>query len=818
MIKNIRQLTFLLFILLYFVSVWTVSAQQKKSTNTKTANSSKNKGSNKVSEQHLISKEELDDYKKRVASLVSFLQFALNTVGSDSTDPEDKEIIISRSYLKFFTSNKVQVEDDLDEHRLVKTYKPIQSYLQDVDFFFKHVQFELNIEEIIPFFDNVENPYFKVGLTRYIKGKSTNGDTIFNGKKRYIEINVDLKKKDIKIASIYTTPLNEEDDQLTWWNGLNADWKTIFKKEMGGLDTLNLGQIKRLQITQELNLSGNNSILDLYPLNRLGALKILNLSNINIYDLMPLRNLSNLEYLNLDGTLIKNFSDLKYATNLKELSFNNTKLDSTIDISKFTKLEKIFFSKSGIADLSFLKNALALKYIEANNNSIKNLSPLGKLIALEQLNISFNPVSDIEPIGKLPQLQLLNLSSTLIAHINVLEDLKNLKKLYINNTKVQTLAPINSSTQIEKIYCDNTEISKEESMQFINTHPGTLVIFESGHLLSWWQSLPEYWKLIFRKYVKMDTTPSLDQLARLVNETEIDITDNKEVSTLEPLKAFYNLKLLKIKSTGVSNLDPIKDCVHLETLDITDTKIASLSPINNIRNIKKIYCEKTSLDSSAINTFRDLRRNCIVIYRTKSLRNWWIDVPDAWRSVFSKYVHFDKSPTDEELHTIIGLDSLTVIDNSATSSLVPIQKMDRIKKLSLINCRISDLLPLQNSFTLVHLDLSKNPVKDLTPLTKLVDLTKLILENTGVSDLEVLAALPNVEVLNLAGTQVKELDDIEKYVNLKQLDISSTSISSLKPIENNLSLRLLNCYNTKISEKKVAKYKTQNPKCEVVFY
>ena len=817
MIELLKNQIFLLFVV-GLLCITSVNAQQKKANATKQNSAQKKSVPEKAQEQTLVTPEELVDYKKKVLNLVSFLEFVLNTIGNDSTAAEDKEIIISRSYLKFFSSSSVQIEDDLDEHRLVKTYKPVQSYLQDVDYFFKYAYFELNVEEVTPFFDNVAQPYFKVALTRYIKGKNADGDTVFNSKKRFIEINLDVKQKDIKIASIYTTPLNEEEDQLTWWNSLSTSWKSVFKKEMGGADSLNLGQIKRLQNTQEINLTGNKEIIDLSPLNRIVALKVLNITNTNIYDLTPLRNLTNLETLIVDGTLVKNFDILKYSVNLKNLSFNNTKVDSVIDISKFAKLEQLSCAKSGITKLDFLFPSSTLKIVDVSNNAIKNVKPLSKLMALEQLNLSFTQVQDLEVLASLVELQTLNISNTQVLHLTHLDGLKKLKKIHFNNTKIQTLAPLQANTGIEKIYCDNTDISKEEVLQFMATHAGSLVVFESGQLSSWWKGLSEPWKVVFKNYIKLDTLPSLDQLARLVNETEIDISGNDEINNLEPLKVFYNLKTLKLKSCKVVSLEPIKDCKHLQILDISDNQIKSLQAIKGIENIQRIYCENTALDSADINGFRNHRPSCVVVYKTALLRNWWIDVSDAWRLVFKRFIPYENSPTDEQLHVMIALDSIYTSDNAGINTLLPIQKMDRIKTLTLINCRISDLSPIKTVATILHLDCSKNPLKDLLPLTGLINLQKLILENTGVSDLEPLATMPNIEYLNLAGTQVKELDDIEKYVFLKQLDISSTAISSLKPVENNTTLRLLKCYNTKLSEKKIAKFKTINPKCEVVFY
>ena len=86
--------------------------------------------------------------EQKVKDLVAFLQFLLNTLGSNSTSARDKEVVIAESYDKIFKDGKVQIEDDLDEERKVITNKDVVAYLKDVDFFFQNVKFELIIEGI----------------------------------------------------------------------------------------------------------------------------------------------------------------------------------------------------------------------------------------------------------------------------------------------------------------------------------------------------------------------------------------------------------------------------------------------------------------------------------------------------------------------------------------------------------------------------------------------------------------------------------------------------------------------------------------------
>ena len=86
--------------------------------------------------------QQIENYREQIRRLMGFLEFSLNTLGSSETSTREKEIIINESYLKAFLNDKVQIEDDLDENREILTYKDVQAYLKDVDFFFKEATFQ----------------------------------------------------------------------------------------------------------------------------------------------------------------------------------------------------------------------------------------------------------------------------------------------------------------------------------------------------------------------------------------------------------------------------------------------------------------------------------------------------------------------------------------------------------------------------------------------------------------------------------------------------------------------------------------------------
>jgi hypothetical protein len=91
---------------------------------------------------------QVENYQEQVKRLMGFLEFSINTLGDPETSTREKEVIINESYLKAFLNDKVQIEDDLDENREMVTHKDVQAYLKDVDFFFKNVEINFDVQEI----------------------------------------------------------------------------------------------------------------------------------------------------------------------------------------------------------------------------------------------------------------------------------------------------------------------------------------------------------------------------------------------------------------------------------------------------------------------------------------------------------------------------------------------------------------------------------------------------------------------------------------------------------------------------------------------
>src|ERR1035438_6994878 len=110
--------------------------------------------------------EQLESFKQQAGQMVKFFEGTLNFLSDKSNPVNEKQTIITVSYLKTFWDNKVQVEDDLDENRKVSLYKDIPAYFTDVDFFFKKANFVYTVQDVAILTNPAGQTYFKVTANR----------------------------------------------------------------------------------------------------------------------------------------------------------------------------------------------------------------------------------------------------------------------------------------------------------------------------------------------------------------------------------------------------------------------------------------------------------------------------------------------------------------------------------------------------------------------------------------------------------------------------------------------------------------------------
>jgi Leucine-rich repeat (LRR) protein len=786
-----------------------------------------------------LSPAQIEEYQAQAGQLVSFLQYMMNVLGDKSATTQDKETIIRQSYLKAFRDAEVQIEDDLDENRNVVTNKNVQAYLKDIDFFFREAKFEFLVDDISYYVAEGGRVFFRVTANRNLQGVTITGDTVNTSQVRYIEVNLDPSAKGLKIASIYTTKLSEREELASWWSGVPDAWRDYFKERLGAsaYDSADYRMLREIVRFTEVDVAGRSSIWDLSPLSKLADLKYIDVSGTRVTDLVPLRNLTKLEVLNCSQTNVVDLTPLRYATSLRELVCEETKVTDLRLLASFPKLEKLYCSGSPVRTLVTIPG---LKDLRCASTPIANLSPLAGMVALVSLDCSQTSVSDLQPLASATQLRVLNIEGTAVRDLASLQQLANLHVLLCNNTPIENLSPLNGLPALEKVYCDNTAITPAEASRFMAVNPKTLVIFESGQLQTWWNALAPEWKRIFAGYIQVEGEVTKEKLAQVANLTEIDITGNQSITTLEPLTKITALQTLKAAQTSIRSLDPLRELLGLEHLDCSNTAIDSLGALSNARNlrilnvdhtqvkslsalgelsgIQRLSCEQTPLPDIAIRRFIEEHPETVVIYKSSKLSLWWNALPPAWKSLLKEQVTMDDIPNREQLHEIAFIKSLTIPENSSINSLEPLSEFVRLTELAFSNTSISSLEPLRPLTTLRALICSRSPIRNLDPLRNLLSLTYLDFQNTPVEEIDPLENSIELETIKCSGTQVDDLRPLSALINLKRLECFNTDVKKLKPLKGLYQLEELHCYNTRVSKRRVSKFRSWHPDCKVVYY
>lgn len=590
----------------------------------------------------------------------------------------------------------------------------------------------------------------------------------------------------------------------------------------------------------KVDISWNMSISNLKPLTELTDLTEVYFSNTLIDDVSPLRNLNKLKNIVCSGSKVNSLEPLRYASNVKEINCLATQIDDISVLANLKNLNKLNIGETNVTNIDTLSGLKSLSQLDLSNLQLVSFNALSGMENLSDLNLSGTNIESLSPLSSLTKLQNLNIGNTEISDVKPLKMIGSLSILQANYSKINDIKPLSGMSSLKMIYCDNTGINGKTAQAFMATNPNCLVIFNTEELKQWWYDLPQIYKTITKERVEISNPISTEQLHLIISLTEIDLSGYSEISQVEPLKMLHRIEKLNLENTSVSDLSPIAGLNNLSDLNINNTRVKSLEPLNDLQNLKLLRCENTMVsdllylanntnlqiincDNSGVTQsnvlqFSDLLPECLVIYQTAALNEWWSKIGSEWKLVFENQVKFDGQYTAENLQKLVDLEQIEIYDNPSIRNLGPLMPFKQLHTLTVSNSRVNDLSPIKNLPKLKVLNMPNNPIVEVPVITEFKTLEVLNLENTPIEDLKTIGKVYWLKSLNIAGTKVKKLKGIEKMAGLEKLMINNTTIKGLKEIENLSSLKELTCYRTAISSKTINNFKFDHPGIEVDYY
>jgi Leucine-rich repeat (LRR) protein len=648
-------------------------------------------------EQWQLSVEEVEEYKAQSQSLISFFEGTLNFLGDPASTVQEKEIVIEESYAKIFVNDQVQVEDDLDENREVPINKNIQDYLKDVDFFFKSAVFTFTIQSVEPMVGENGIVFFKVTLNRFLQAVTINNDTISSNRLRYLEINLDPFKKDLRIASFYTTKINEQEELRQWWSALPTYWKDIFGRDAVVFDTLLMSNIERVS---------DDQVWIKYK-----------------------------KWVHRQGVFVVAGNDTLPQSEAA-VRLQNRKPDTVITLNDYSSYYAVDSLEANIAVIdNRLKQIVRLKSLDLSLNlSIVNLEPLTQFTELEELNFSSTPVDDLSPLRNLSKLRSLYFSSSLVRNLSPLQYASKIKEIYFYDTEIEDLSTVSHFKNLEKLYCFNTGI---RDLSPLSQLQNLTVLKASNTLVD-------------------DVTP----LKNLVNLRILDLSKTL-VSDISPLDKLINLQQLNMDETMISNLDPLRNMQSLNLLHFSNTKVTDLTPLEPLKGLSRVYSDKNDINPMQATNLMRNNPGLLVVFNSDELNQWWNNLPIYWRALLKEQSGIGGNPSTEDLHQITNISKLDLSGNIYLQHMEPVNRLANLQELSIHQTEITDLEPLRNLHNLQKIDLSQTRVSEIKALEGLFQLQELNISNTRVESLEGLNEMSNLRLIMADGSRVSNATVME---------------------------------------------------------
>lgn len=643
-----------------------------------------------------LDKDQLAAFKYQCESLVKYYEETLNFLGDSATLPKERQIVINDSYLKIFKDAEVQIEDDLISDRITVFYKDVRAYLRDVNFFYKKVNFKYYVQNVEPFYNAKGALSFRITANRTMNGVNIKGETHEDNMVRYIEVEYDADREDLKIVSIYTTQLGDTEDLANWWLTLPDFWRTFFSRETildGGVRLSEVITFTDTTISFRMDSAFLNNIK-----NGLVFLKDSQGFDSVAYTLRPEKPAKKLKKGETPPPPDSLITILYPGKNLQPLV---TKIIKQSDIN----LE----GEKGDIDLSPLSKMTNLAYISLNDTDIKDLTTLRNMNKLESLKISNTGVSDLSPLSFLINLRIIDASGSAVTDISSLSDNLGLTSVNISNTKVSNIAPLASLPSLQELFLDGSDVK--------NLKP-------------------------------LEKATSLEKLT--FNDTEI--------SDISPLKELKNLTLLEMDNSKVADLTPCAEMNKLEKISFEKTPVRNFEALNQLSALRFVYCNKTQTPQGDVLDFIYQNPKTLTVFNTDEMETWWSLLTPYWKEYFSGRVGFYQTPSRENLAEIVALDHIDISNRKTVTEIDCFNKLYMLQTLHATLSGITSLLPIAQAPYLHKLEINYTAVSDVEALKSLPRLDTLLANNTRIKNIAALKNISTLRLIECDATDVQDAD------------------------------------------------------------
>jgi Leucine-rich repeat (LRR) protein len=357
-----------------------------------------------------------------------------------------------------------------------------------------------------------------------------------------------------------------------------------------------------------------------------------------------------------DEELIRKYSDGKDVLSIEKLNLHSDVYDISF-LSVFKNLKKLTINEYDpiVRDMSPISHLKQLKVLTIYNTFITDLNFLSELSELEEVTVYCMKNLNVMGLSKLTKLTKFNFGVDNIdfAGISLIPNLKNIH--IIGSVNISSLHELKNSVDV------SVSVDGEDYDDTISD-------------LEWLRGVN-----VTELYLHNTNVSDLEQLKEMSKMTKLVLSENKELSSFDPIKYLVNLTDLiinnkEIDTPCIEDLTFLSGLTKLTHLELDGHNVKDLTPISGFLNL----------------TYLSLISNDV-----------------------------------EDLTQLRGFLNLTYLDlhGNKVSDLTPLSGLNKLVSLNLHSNPISDLSPLKSLTSLECLDLHRAGCKkesDLNPLLSLL--------------------------------------------------------------------------------------------------
>lgn len=513
---------------------------------------------------------------------------------------------------------------------------------------------------------------------------------------------------------------------------------------------------------------------------------VLDLSDLNLVDLNYLKeyDFSDVEELNLSGNpSLIDISGLEYLPNLKKILLeNDTGIDDISVLEKLQKLEAVSLEGTGIRDISALSHIEGLQTLNLPN-SIEDVTCLKNFENLKSLCMG-GMISDFSFLADNKKLENLDISlciAPLSSSVNttVFPDLPKLKSLKTGgNFYLESLSQL---PELTELFCyeglKGFEAGKFPKLEKLSFHS------VSGGLNG--QMCQEINKCTNLKHISWSVDIVSDMFAQGTSETMKMLDKLDEISVTF---AFYDtvkelpweeMKSLKKLTLGLT--DGVSEYSFMSTLlpDVTEHKSINLDFLNQVTTLEELHLDGY-LSYNAIYSdisgclknkhLKKLSIKGILACKLSGIQN--LDLEELTLLDQRNDSYFQYASDKKELKKII--DSL-----DPPKVRAPVIYGDSLEKLTLSLYQCNDFSGIGMNENLKELVLSGvSDVDKFDFLSELENLEVLSIQDCGLADFQGIGSLKNLRILSIPKAEIINTDFLKNLKRLERLDLSGDTSES----------------------------------------